>query len=485
MFFRVTANTYHSAAIRYSQLHNSNVFNYQQQISSGLRFQRPSDAPLAFGLSSSLHTRYESLVADRSSIERSTTVLNTSSSQIQDFIDVVTKAKTLAQQGVQAFDPDEREALADEVDGLRDLLQTISLSRYNDQYLFGGTRSQAAPFEFNGPPLDSRSVQVDYLGTNERSRASVGETIAVDLYYTGLEVFGSVGRGETRILGNTGAQTGTGTDTLTGRAALQVIHNTTTYAGASGVAAGLDSAAGDTVIGPAGAHTLTITDTSGTGASGLVSLNGGEAVAFSNSDTNLEVRGSNGLVVYVDTTAIAAGFSGTLNITATGSLSVDEGATSIAIDHSTNQIVADSITGDAVTIDSSQIRVAGQDHLEFGGTSNAFQVLFELSQDLRNSRGLEGAELSLAVDRRLADLEAISSRAFDRLAEQSTALSSLRSLGERVDTLQDSIESELADVSSADLTDAVLQLENSQALLQYTYAVSATLTNLSLLDFLR
>src|SRR5439155_11953260 len=100
-------------------------------------------------------------------------------------------------------------------------------------------------------------------------------------------------------------------------------HTSTTYQAGSGVQTGSGSAAGDTVIGPAGAHQLTIVDTSGTGAAGTVSLDGGPAVAFTNADTNLKVSGPNGQVVFVDTTAITANFNGTVNITANGTVSVD------------------------------------------------------------------------------------------------------------------------------------------------------------------
>ena len=46
-----------------------------------------------------------------------------------------------------------------------------------------------------------------------------------------------------------------------------------------------------------------------------------------NSDTNLKVSAPNGDVVYVNTTAVVPGFSGNVDITADGMLSVDGGTT--------------------------------------------------------------------------------------------------------------------------------------------------------------
>jgi flagellin-like hook-associated protein FlgL len=164
---------------------------------------------------------------------------------------------------------------------------------------------------------------------------------------------------------------------------------------------------------------------------------------------------------------------------------VDDGHSWQAIDFSANQIVQDSRSGRAVTIDSSQIRKAGTDHLEFSGTSNAFQVLYELAADLRNTRGLDSQQLAQSLDRRLGELEGIGKRALAALGEQSSSLRTLQSLGFRVDDLKLSIETRISEVQATDLPEAVLRLENSQALLQYTYAVTAEISSLGLLEFLR
>jgi flagellar hook-associated protein 3 FlgL len=487
MFHRVTSQTYATSAIHFSQLHGSALAKYQQQISSGLKFQRPSEDPISFRQATSLRARFEELSADVSSIQRASSILTHGTTQIQDFNDVVTSAKVLAQQGIQALDNDEREALATEVDGLLNQLKSIALSKFNDQFVFGGTKSDNPPFEFSEPPLDSRSLGVDYVGSDRRSRASVGEFISVDTYYNGLEIFGVFDRQQTEIFGFTGARNGAGTDTLTGRATLEVRHTLTTYAGASGVMPGTGSVGNDNVLGPSGTHVLTINDTSGTGASGTISLNGHEPVTFTSGDTNLEVPGPNGEVVFVDTTSIAAGFNGDVDIQGDGTLSVDEGATTVAIDFSSSsQVVDDSITQSAVTIDPRGIVATGNDQIEFPGTSTAFQVLHDLASDLRNKREfIDNSQLTDSLTRRLRDLEELSSSAFERLAEHSTSLSTLDRLNNRVTDLKNSVEIEVNEIQATNFPEAVLRLENSQQLLQYTYAVTGTLTSLRLIDFLR
>ncbi|QDT10248.1 flagellar hook-associated protein FlgL [Planctomycetes bacterium K23_9] len=485
MTTRVSSFSYTQRAIHFSATHNANLLKFQEQISSGLRFQRPSEEPIAFRQVTSLKTRYTELSADRTSIDHTESLLNASVSQIQDFSDVITHAKNLTQQGIQSLDDDERTALALEVDGLLNSLKSIGLAQFNDRYLYGGTQSKDPPFVFTDPSNVNDGLGVTYNGSKQRSRASVGDSIAIDTYYSGLDVFGSRGRGETVMIGQTGAQPGAGTDTLRGRAKLQVTHDTTTFAGASGIQAGASSASSDTIIGAAGKHTLTIVDTAGDGSAGTISLNGRDPVAFTNADTNLEIKGSNGETIFVDASNIAAGFSGTVDIESTGRLSVDGGVTEIPIDFSSSQVVQDSVSGNAVTIDSTNIALAGDEQLEFTGTSDAFQVLFDLSADLRNSRGLDGKQVADSLSRRLGDLETIGKNAFSMMGEQATSLRTIETLGNRVDDLMLSVETQISEVQATDIPDSVLRMENSQNLLQYTYAVTGRLTSLNLLDFLR
>lgn len=150
-----------------------------------------------------------------------------------------------------------------------------------------------------------------------------------------------------------------------------VKHVLTTFAGDSGVAAGTSSVNRDTIIGPAGSHKLTIKDTSGNGSGGTVALNGGAPVNFTNADANLKVTGPAGESVYVDMTAIKAKFNGTIELTATGTLTSDGGATSTPVDFTEKQIVTNSLTGETIVVDSTRIRKAGMHYSD----DNDFHVV--------------------------------------------------------------------------------------------------------------
>ena len=117
------------------------------------------------------------------------------------------------------------------------------------------------------------------------------------------------------------------------------------------MAAGASSPQNDTVLGPLGANSIRINDTSGTGASGTVSLNGGPEVEWTLADTDLIVTDTDGRQVHLDLSGIAAGFSGDIDFVSDGTVSVDGGLTEVAIDFSASQTIVDSTTGQQTHID--------------------------------------------------------------------------------------------------------------------------------------
>jgi flagellar hook-associated protein 3 FlgL len=361
---------------------------------------------------------------------------------------------------------------------LRDKLIGLANTRHNGEYLFGGAASDQAPFT-----VDDSGV-VTYVGSDVRGATQIRPTTRVDVLYSGAEVFQGRERKPTEFLGLTGAEPGAGIDSATGSGELRVIHTSTTYAAGSGVAAGTGSVVGDTILGPAGAHNLSIVDTSGTGASGTVSLNGGPTVAFTNGDTNLQVTGPDGEVVYIDTTAITAGFSGTVSITADGALSVDGGVTQVAIDFSANQQIADGATGAITNVNSTAIRRAGTESVDYAGTADVFQILDQLQATILDEANNGNADWNHALSRHMEDIERMQDHVLDVVGVQAVSLENLDSMESRIKDLQLEQEKMASDIEGADIAEAVLRLQQEQTMLQYTLAGTAKLFEVSLVDFL-
>jgi len=484
MNLRITPNVLISRAIQAAGRHSSELGNLQQQASSGLRLTKPSDDPTAMRSVLLAKNRDARLEAELSNIQDARSILNLSVTHLLDANDVLVRAKQIALEGVQAADPSERRILAKEVDGLIDRLLAIANSENEGYYLFGGTRAHTAPFSVEGGGTGGQFANARYQGSDHRSSTGVGSGGFVDMLYSGAEVFQSRTRSDTVFVGQTGAAPGSGTDSGLGQATLSVTHTATTYAVGSGVQAGVSSPGEDTIIGPSGSNVLTIVDTSGNGTSGTVSLNGGTQVAFTDADTDLELVGPSGEKVYVDTTSITAGFTGDVAITADGALSIDGGATTTPIDFSSNQLVHDSLTGEVTNVDSSAIRQVGAEHVEYTGTADAFMVLFQLRDDLRNTRDLSSSALSTAINSRIADLHRARENVMLVVGEQSVALGHLDALEQKVQDIQLETRRIISENESADIAEVAIKLQNEQALLQFTLASTAIVLDQSLLDYL-
>ncbi len=485
MLFRTTAQTSANHAIRYVSRYNANIVNYQKQISSGVRIHRSSDDPVAFRQVTSLTSQLYKLRSESTAITDTEAKLNASVSNIQRANDLIVKAKSLAQQGIQATTESERNALAVEAEGLLNNLQDISRARSAGSYLFAGARSNDPPYEFDGPLVAGGTMVADYQGYPENSFAFIGTSISIETFYAGDTIFDRSDRGDLLIYGSTGAQNGAGTDSMVGRADLIVEHTTTTYAGASGIAPGISSPDEDNILGQLNDNHVQIVDTSGTGDFGTIILNEGDSVDWTRTDTDLQITSEDGRSLFVDMSNITAGFSGSVTFTSDGTLSIDGGATTIPIDFSASQMVIDSTTGEQAHFDTTQMKRTGTDHVEFPGTSNVFQVFYELIEDLRNTRNLTAVENAEALDRRFGELDSLGDHMLQVMGRQSASLQSLEELKYRVEDLELETETQINEFSATDIPETVLRMQNEQSLLQFTYSVTAAVTSSSILDFLR
>ncbi len=472
MELRVSQQTMVNTAVFYEQQQTASLSRLQQQASSGNRILAPEDDPLGAVAVINYTAQSASFDTDLGNINTATDNLNVSVSTLQSVNNVLTQARQLAIQGTNsANDATSLGALADQVNALLGQLVTAANTQNNGQYIFGGTRSQAPPF------VTDAAGNVSYVGGGQRASVPVGSSQAVDTYYAGSEVF-QLPAGATVYTGATGAQPGTGTDTATGQGTLTVTHVSTTYGGTSGVAPGTDSAKGDTILGPAGANTLTFDGTNGT-----VSLNGGPAVAFTNADQDLKVTGPNGEVAYLDTTNVVAGFSGSVPITANGTLSVG-GGTAVPIDFSGNQVVTGT-DGTTTNVDSTNIRQAGTESLTYGGALDAFQVLQGLRDDLRNTRNLGSPAQLQSISNRLGELTRVSDNVLRVVGQQSANLQNLAGLQSHVQDVQLQTKQLSGDIQNADMATVVTNLQAQQNQLQATLMTTAQMFNMSLLNFIK
>jgi flagellin-like hook-associated protein FlgL len=296
----------------------------------------------------------------------------------------------------------------------------------------------------------------------------------------GSQIFQQQDRQTTTYLGSTGAAAGAGTDNATGVGEVRVTHTNTSYA-AGNVAPGASSAAGDTILGPLGEHRLTVEDDPVKGR--VVRLNGGAAIPFDGTSSDLYVPGPGG-AVWVDMTGVANSFTGDVEITSNGTLSVDGGVSEVPIDFSESQLVTHQGTGAVTVIDSSGIRRTGTDRIEYSGTGGAFEALMQLRDDLRTADNWSTPEFSEIMAARIKDVTRAHSQILEFVGEQSVDLANVETLEERMRDLQLITEQATIELESADMADVITRLQNEQTHLQFIYASTASMFQTNILDFL-
>lgn len=481
MPLRVTPQTALTEAIRSSTRITSRLADLQRQASSGIRVERPSDSPGEIAQIITKKVEFSRLKADEQNINAAKSRLNFSVSQLLQIGDGLIRAKEIA---IEAPQSQARETLADEVDNLLERTLLLANGRDVDGFLYSGSDVETPPFEAVRD-ASGKIIQVLYQGSDRPTVVSVSASVSVDVNEPGSQLFGLADRQPTVFEGTTGAAPGSGTDNAVGTATLQIRHTATTYAGSSGVQPGTSSASLDTIIGPAGTHTLTIVDTTGDGSAGTVSLNGGDPIAFTNSDADLKVEDSSGRIVFIDTTSIAAGFSGTVDITAIGTLSTDGGQSTIPVDFSSNQSVTNSSSGLITNVDSTGIHGVGDEQLDYAGSSGLFESLIQLRDELRNERGLKEGDLQEAFSRRLGDIDRVRNDVLAGVGRQSVQLENLEAIGAHTQELQLQAQERISDLESADITEVILNLQAQQNLLQFTYSAVLRVLDQSLIDFIR
>ena len=480
MINRISQSQIIKSTVSHLSAQTVEMFKKQQEISTGLRIQRPSDDPSGMRRSLIQKDRIERLDSHSSSIQFAQSRLSQAAVQLQDANTLLVRARSIALQAPQATDDSEVSALAIELDGILNSLMSIANSRDEYGYLFSGTASTTQPFP-GGTTNDGASI---YAGSQANTELLITGDVARDALLPGSLIFQPVSREPTILTGNTGAKTGTGIDTARGIRNLQISHDSTTYWGASGVSAGTSSGAGDTVIGPVGTNQLQVIDSSGNGTAGTFSLNGGPAVNFTNADTNLMVTGPNGEQVYLDASAIFPGFNGTVDLTSTGSMSIDGGVTSTPMTFAANEVVTDSRNGATVNLDTSTIRQTGTDQLEFPGTTDIFSAITSLRDDLRNTRQLSTSDRAVALNRRLGDLERIHDHVLDIVGVQSVSLEQIDRLQTRTEDLHLSVEVAYSETVSADVTESITRLQELTNLQQFTMAAVGQLLTPNLLNYI-
>ena len=476
MQFRVTQNLSSQTARQQVSQAYSRLYDSQLRVSRGKKIATPSDDPANISRLLFFRERLGELNQYEQNTAESRAFVDSAASTLQEASDIIQKARESVIQGLNGtLSQTDRDTVAIAIDGYLQDLVSLANSKVGNRFIFGGTRTDAQPFEISTD--GSAQTRVRYAGNNERIRVEIGSGVLADINIPGMELFSQKTRGATLISGITGARAGSGTDSGVGLDKLIVTQTGTTLGGASGLALGTSSAGGDTII---GVHSIQVDDVAKT-----ISLNGGPPVSYTGSETDLQVQGPGGEVIHLDTTGIAAGYTGAETATGTGTLSIDGGATTQPITFASNQQVVDSYSGEILNVDTTGIRQAGVDDVSFSGTYDLFQALVAIRDGLKELDQKPDKVKALDFLRdQLNELDGAHEAILQGLGELGSISQRLEASESRIQDLDVRLQELISKTEDVDISDAVIKLQQDETAYQSALLVTSRINNISLLNYL-
>lgn len=182
---RVTQNMMSTRALTSIQGSLTKLSKTQEQLSTGRVLNRPSDSPT----DTTSAMRIRSSQADQKQYARNGQDglgwLGTIDSTLQSMLSQVSRAKDLALQGANGATSSQevRDALAAEIDQIREGLIANSNTRYLDRPVFGGSTAGGVAYDSNG----------QYVGVDATVNRTVADGVKVKVNVNGPDAFGPAG----------------------------------------------------------------------------------------------------------------------------------------------------------------------------------------------------------------------------------------------------------------------------------------------------
>lgn len=179
---RVTESSIHTAVLANLQRSIQKGQKIQEQLSSGKQINRPSDSPT--GTVTAMQLRGDVRVSQQYSRNADDGMgwLNTIDSTLTSTSTLVNRARDLTVQGLSAGgnDAQSNNALAAEIDQIKQSLIGFSNTQYLGRPVFGGTTTGETAYDATGT----------YVGDAGQTTRTVGENSKVRVDATGPEAFG-------------------------------------------------------------------------------------------------------------------------------------------------------------------------------------------------------------------------------------------------------------------------------------------------------
>jgi flagellar hook-associated protein 3 FlgL len=173
----------------------SRIAKIQGSISSGKQIETPSDDPLGTQRSLSLRSVIEGSQQHQRNIDEATGWLQTTDDALSDASAIINRARELTVQGASdSLGPEQRSAIALELDQLAEALKESANATYQGTYVFSGVATTTRPY---GAGLAGDGFQGDTSGTPVAR--TIGPGVSVPVNTNAGAVFGS-GSGDGKLI---------------------------------------------------------------------------------------------------------------------------------------------------------------------------------------------------------------------------------------------------------------------------------------------
>jgi flagellar hook-associated protein 3 FlgL len=124
---------------------------YNNQLSTGKQFSMPSDDPTGVATSMDLDSTISQNKQNIRNLDEGIGWSESTDSSLEQASKLIQRSRELAVQGASgSLNTEGRNAIADEIDQLKESLTEVANSKHNDRYLFAGQKTKIKPYPDSG-----------------------------------------------------------------------------------------------------------------------------------------------------------------------------------------------------------------------------------------------------------------------------------------------------------------------------------------------
>lgn len=191
---RVTSNTFPNRLLEQITRLTNRTNQFQTQAATGQRIALPEDDPAAMRRVLDMQSETKKLAQYTRNIDRHQELAQASYSAMSAAKKIVDRAGEIATLAGGINSPEQLSTMAVEVDQLIARAVQLGNTKNRNDYLFGGTISDAAPFVAT-KDAQGRITSVAYQGNTELAESEIAEQITVSAQTLGANTTGSGERG--------------------------------------------------------------------------------------------------------------------------------------------------------------------------------------------------------------------------------------------------------------------------------------------------